>query len=212
MAAFADIVPKIIGKYPITSDQITRQELSVVLRGLAGVLDGGVPGAITEFGCYSGTTSVFITRLLAGQGREFHVYDSFEGLPPKLPQDTNAAGINFKAGELSVSKKQFMQTYARAGLPLPIIHKGWFDRLPPAAVPSDIAFAFLDGDFYGSIISSLRLVWPRLAPGATVCVHDYKRETLPGVERAIHDYFGGRLPLLRAEANVAVLQTAADNS
>ena len=44
------------------------------------------------------------------------------------------------------------------------MHKGWFDQLSDREVPEQIAFAFLDGDFYSSIIDSLR------RGGRLVCV------------------------------------------
>jgi O-methyltransferase len=170
-----------------------------------------IPGAIVEFGCYIGTTSLFIRRVLdstnQSASREFHVYDSFEGLPAKSSQDSNAAGVDFEAGKLYVSRKEFLQQFRAAGLQPPVTHKGWFNQLPLDDVPNPIAFAFLDGDFYDSIISSLRLVWPHMSPGGTIVIDDYKRETLPGVERAIHDFFQGKqLHSLRAEQNKAIIE------
>lgn len=201
---------KLLAKYPIISDQITTAELTVVLRELEKVLQQRSNGGVVEFGCYSGTTSLFIRRLLMTyhDDRDFHVYDSFEGLPSKVPQDQAAAGIDFAAGELTVSKNQFLKNFQRAHLQPPITHKTWFDQVGENDLPKTIAFAFLDGDFYTSILTSLRLVWPRLADNATVLVHDYKRDTLPGVERAIHDYFASVrvAPHLRGEANIAILK------
>jgi O-methyltransferase len=200
----------LLKNFPITSDQITLQELTVVLRELEGVLQDNVEGAVVEFGCYSGTTSLFIRRMLdkLASDRAFQVYDSFAGLPSKAVQDQNAAGIDFAAGELTVSKKQFLKNFERAKLRPPVVHKAWFDQLSAQEVPSPIAFAFLDGDFYNSILTSLQLVWPRLSSRATVVVHDYNRETLPGVARAINDYFAKqKLSLrVRAEANIAILK------
>jgi O-methyltransferase len=194
---------------PIISDQITREGLEVVCRYLEQALDARVDGAVTEFGCYAGTTSLFVRRILDGRGlsdsRPFHAYDSFDGLPPKSTQDNNAAGIDFEPGKLFVSKKDFLQQFRAANLRPPIVHKGWFDQLTDADVPDSIAFAFLDGDFYGSIISSLRLVWPRLSAGGTILIDDYKRETLPGVERAIHDFFQNKAYLLKSEQNIAII-------
>lgn len=194
--------------YPIISDQISRPALEVVLKELERTLDEGVEGAVTELGCYIGTTSLFIRRVLNEHNdtRPFHVYDSFEGLPPKSTQDSSAAGVDFKAGELSVSKKQFLEQFRRAHLETPIIHKGWFNELTDADVPETIAFAFLDGDFYDSILVSLRLVWPRLADGGTITVDDYRRETLPGVERAILDFFQGKSYKLTYAHNIAVIR------
>jgi O-methyltransferase len=196
--------------FPIVSDQITKDGLGVVWRELNAVLTADVPGDVVEFGCYAGTTSVFIRRLpnQYASSAAFHAYDSFDGLPEKSPQDNNAAGIDFSAGKLYVSKQDFLKVFRGAGLQPPVIHKGWFSDMREQDVPEQIAFAFLDGDFYGSIIDSLRLVWPRLADDGVVLVDDYQRETLPGVERALRDYFGGKLPVLQASHNIAVIHKA----
>jgi O-methyltransferase len=196
---------------PIISDQISREGLEAVIVNLEKTLARSVPGAVVEFGCYIGTTSLFIRRVLddaqQSASREFHVYDSFEGLPEKSQQDSNAAGVDFEAGKLYVSKKEFLQQFRAAGLQAPVAHKGWFNELPASEVPNPIAFAFLDGDFYDSIISSLRLVWPHMSEGGTIVIDDYKRETLPGVERAIHDFFQGKqIKSLRGEANKAIIE------
>lgn len=196
--------------FSIISDQISREGLSVVWRELDATLTRNIDGDIVELGCYAGTSSLFIRRLLNthknGQDRAFHVYDSFDGLPEKSAQDMNAAGIDFEAGKLYVSKADFIKVFKSANLTLPVIHKGWFSDLTPQDVPQDIAFAFLDGDFYESILDSLKLVWPRLTEGGTVLIDDYKRETLPGVERAIRDYFGHIPEQLHAEHNIAIIQ------
>ena len=204
------MTPELLAKYPIISDQVTKPELQTILSQLEAVLAGNISGNIVEFGCYIGTTSLFIRRLLdryqqSSGSRSFHVYDSFEGLPAKVHDDHNAAVVDFQAGELFVSKKQLLQQFQRAGLRPPVVHKAWFDQLQSTDMPNDIAFAFLDGDFYESIMTSLQLVWPRLAEQATVLIHDYKRETLPGVERAIDDFLRDKSGFsIRGEHNIAV--------
>lgn len=206
-------------RYSIISDQITQPALEVVLGQLEKVLASGVEGAIVEFGCYIGTTSLFIRRLLDEVARkhrganqsdthQFHVYDSFEGLPAKRPQDMSPVGADFKRGELSVSKKQLLLQFQRARLRAPFVHKGWFNQLTDREVPEKIAFAFLDGDFYDSIRDSLQLVWPRLQPGGIICIDDYQRETLPGVEQAVHDFFQGQLPAVKVSHNIGTLLEA----
>jgi O-methyltransferase len=119
----------------------------------------------------------------------FHVYDSFEGLPPKSAHDASGAGEQFTAGELAVSKKQFLHEFHKAGLQPPIVHKGWFGDLSEQDIPAQIAFAFLDGDFYESIRDSLRLVLPHMQKGSTIVIDDYAREALPGAAKAVHEYF-----------------------
>lgn len=177
-------------QWPLVSDQVERAQIHLVLDELAAALDKNSDGAVVEFGCYIGTTSLFIRRLLdtRGDAREFHVYDSFEGLPPKTEQDESRAGDQFQAGELAVSKKQFLQQFKKANLRPPITHKGWFGELAPADVPARIAFAFLDGDFYESIRDSLKLVVPRLTEHAAIIIDDYAREALPGAARAVQEF------------------------
>lgn len=198
--------------YPVISDQISPEALEIICRQLESVLEQHTPGAIAEFGCYAGTTSLFIRRILDEQNesasREFHVYDSFEGLPEKTTQDANAAGIDFEAGKLYVSKKEFLRQFQDANLRPPIAHKGWFNQLADKDIPTSIAFAFLDGDFYDSIISSLRLVWPRLSKNGVILIDDFQRETLPGVARAIHDFFQGKPVALQATQNIAIIRQA----
>lgn len=178
-------------RYPLISNQVNKEQASVILTELERTLERGAQGAVVEFGCYIGTTSLFIRRLLdaAGDKREFHVYDSFEGLPPKTVEDESRAGEQFQAGELSVSKKDFLQQFKKAGLRAPYVHKGWFADLTEADVPDTIAFAFLDGDFYESIRNSLQLVLPRMQKGGTIIADDYAREALPGAAKAVHEYF-----------------------
>ncbi len=191
MSAPTSFAKQISHSHTLASDQVTAQQVEVVLTELERVLNRGVDGDVVEFGCYVGTTSVFIRRLLDAtqQKRAFHVYDSFEGLPPKSAQDSSSVGDAFVAGELAVNKKQFMQTFARAGLAAPFVHKGWFNQLEPTDLPNTIAFAFLDGDFYESIRDSLQLVVPRMSKGGTIVVDDYAREALPGAAKAVHEYF-----------------------
>jgi O-methyltransferase len=179
----------LVQKYPIISDQVSAEQIRVILTELDRTLQQGIVGAVVEFGCYIGTTSLFIQRMLQEQPeqRPFHVYDSFEGLPEKSAQDNSRAGEQFKAGELAVSKKQFIREFQKAHVPLPVIHKGWFSNLTDKDVPEQIAFAFLDGDFYDSIRVSLRLVLSRMSRGGVIIIDDYAREALPGAAKAVQE-------------------------
>ncbi|HET6924235.1 MAG TPA: TylF/MycF/NovP-related O-methyltransferase [Candidatus Saccharimonadales bacterium] len=188
-------IEHLLSSHPLISDQVSKAQVAVILEELERVGEQGTPGAVVEFGCYIGTTSLFIRRLLdalGDDGRELHVYDSFEGLPPKTTADASPAGEQFKAGELSVSKKQFLTEFKKAGLRPPVIHKGWFNDLTTTDVPETIALAFLDGDFYTSIRDSLKLVLPRMQPGGAIVIDDYAREALPGVARAAHELLPGK--------------------
>lgn len=200
----------ILSRHHLISDQITRPRLEVVLTQLETVFATDIDGAVTEFGCYAGTTSLFIRRLMDAYGqssvRELHVYDSFEGLPAKNQQDSSPVGADFRAGELNVSKKQLLHEFQKARLAPPIVHKGWFKDLTARDVPEHIAFAFLDGDFYDSIIDSLRLVWPRLSPGGILTLDDYQRDALPGVERAVRDFFQDKPHTVQVAHGIGIIK------
>lgn len=204
-----DIIAELLSKYPLVSDQVDKTELGIILRELLKhetSLHAG--SSVVEFGCYIGTTSLFIRRALdtLGSPAVFHVYDSFAGLPEKSTQDQSPAGEQFRAGELSVSRKQFEQQFRKANLKVPVVHKSWFSDLQPSAVPDTICFAYLDGDYYESIRDSLRLIWPKLAPAATIVVDDYANEALPGAARAVDEWLRTHPATLRVQSSLAILK------
>ena len=127
--------------YPIISEQMSLKRLQIILKELATLIFiNNQPGDIVEFGCYSGTTSLFIRRLLNlaeknNNQRTFHVYDSFEGLPAKTIEDASVVGSNFKAGELKSSKRELIRNFKKAGLKTPTIHKSWFSNLKSKDMP-----------------------------------------------------------------------------
>ncbi len=120
--------------------------------------------------------------------KKLWIYDSFEGLPEKSSADESVLGIDFKGGELFVTKREVKERFLRAGLPVPVIKKGWFKDLTAEDLPLKIAFAFLDGDFYESIRDSLKLVGPRMSTGGVIAVHDYTNPALPGVKKAVDEW------------------------
>ena len=201
------ITADLIKHYPIISDQVDVRELTVLLTELEKLLEKDADGAIVEFGCYAGTTSLFIRRLLDAYRSEcvYHVYDSFEGLPEKTEQDRSVAGDQFVTGELHAPRKLFMENFKKAGLRPPIVHKGWFSQVPDDAVPDSIVFAFLDGDYYESIRDSLRLITPKLASGSVIVVDDYMNEALPGAAVAIDEWLRGRNCSVRTIASLAII-------
>jgi O-methyltransferase len=197
-----------VRNYPLVSDQIEYPELAVIIRELSYIIQKQVEGSVVELGCYSGTTSLFIQRMLQIENnhRAFHVYDSFEGLPPKVQQDSSPAGTQFIAGELHTSKQILIQNFKKAGLPQPIIHKAWFENLTAKDMPSNIAFAFLDGDFYTSITASLRVITPLLATGAIVVVDDYQSEALPGARKAVDEWAQSHRYHVHTEQSLAIIR------
>lgn len=196
-----------IRDYSLVSDQIDYDELSVIMREAEAIIAANLQGDFVELGCYTGTTALFITRLLKERGanNRLHVYDSFDGLPEKVREDNSPAGEQFKAGELKATKQQLIKHFKQAGLPVPRIHKGWFEQLTDQDMPQTIAFAFLDGDFYTSIASSLEVVTPRLQPGAVILIDDYANEALPGARKAADKWAQRYNKNIRTEKSLAIV-------
>ncbi len=192
----------------LISDQVTEREIGIILGALEKVVKNNVDGDIVEFGCYVGTTSLFMSEYLKStqSNKKLHVYDSFAGLPEKLSYDSSPAGEQFVKGELAATKAQLINNYRKHNLPLPIIHKAWFEDLSGDDLPVKIAFAFLDGDYYSSIATSLRLIWTKLQTGSVVIIDDYANEALPGASRAINEWAKlKRLDIMNI-AGMAVIQ------
>lgn len=153
-----------------------------------------VPGDLVEVGCNEGQSSVLIAKVLKSlkSDKRLHVYDSFEGLPPARAED----GQSYKAGDLKTSQDVLLRNFATHGLENPVIHKGWFQDTLKQSLPERISFAYLDGDFYDSIMVSLRYVYPKLSRGAVCLIDDYCDveinpsgwNNLPGVKKACDDF------------------------
>ena len=177
-------------EFPHTTPNIIPRQLEIILESIENTKD--IPGDVVELGCHAGLTSVYIRRLLnrLNSTKEFHCYDSFQGLPAKVEQDQaiGEAADKFQAGYFDLQGTwQIEQRFRDNNLKLPKLHVGWFKD---QEYPEKISFGFLDGDFYDSILDSLKAVWPRLTKGGVICIHDYKWDQLPGVEKAIKDCFG----------------------
>ena len=197
-ADFVDsIYTRVMGNavIPTESGAMTNIEQRMNMYHLAGqVLAYGVQGDFVELGCNTGDSSILITKLLQAYGsdKRFFVYDSFEGLPSARQED----GTRFSGGDLKTSEDILRNNFKIYNLPLPEIHKGWFQDTLPTGLPEQIAFAYLDGDFYDSIMISLQYVYPKLTPGSICLVDDYCDpqinpkgwNMLPGVKKACDEY------------------------
>ncbi len=179
----------LLKKYKLISEQVNQYKIKIILQILEQTIKAGIEGDVTEFGCYIGTTSLFLQRLLIDSNKKLFVYDSFQGLPVKNNEDLSAAGTQFKAGELAITKKDLIFEFKKSNLPIPIIKKGWFKDLENKDIPRLISLAFLDGDFYNSILDSLNLVWPNLNKNGVIIIDDYSNLALPGVVRACNLFF-----------------------
>lgn len=189
--------------------QVSTKETEILLSLLEQTLAADIPGDVVELGCYKGDTSVVFQRALQNpvklqnstkttqnltnashnSTKNLWLYDSFAGLPEKTKEDSSAAGDQFKTGELFVTKREVIEKFKRQNLPLPKIKKAFFEDLDQNEdFPVEISFAFLDGDLYTSIKTSLSLIESKMQPGSIIVVHDYNNPELPGSARATDEW------------------------
>lgn len=201
-------VRELIRKYRIISEQIKADELEVLLRELELVLKNGITGDVVEMGCYEGTSALFEARLMEQitPDKKLWLYDSFEGLPDKTVNDMSAAGELFVGGALKASKARLERNFHKANLPLPEVKRAWFYELDAEDLPDQICFAFLDGDFYESIMDCFKLIWPKLTDGAVVVVDDYQNGALPGVAKAVDEWVIKNNLQILVEKSLAILR------
>ena len=192
------ISEQLIATTPLISTMVARSHVEFLIDQLEKVINLGVEGDILELGCNIGTTSIFIRKFLdlANSTKGFHVYDSFVGLPTKQKED-NLLLKRYQKGSCRAPRSRLIENFRKQNLVPPIIHQGWFSRIPDKEYPSKICFAFLDGDFYSSIMDSLNKIYDKLEPGAIVCVHDYKQAALPGVEKACSEFLNHKVEMMR---------------
>ena len=98
------------------------------------------------------------------------------------------------------------------GLKLPKIKKAFFDDLDIIYdIPEKISYAFLDGDLYQSIKTSLRLVAEKMSQGGVIIVHDYNNPELPGSARAVDEllkYIQSNVSSFRVAETLAIIYCA----
>ena len=171
-----------------------------------------VSGDVVEVGCYRGLTAVMLQKTLDEHRSEkkLHVYDSFEGLPEKSPQDAFSPEGNIKKsiyqdnkrmgkGWFQTSEETLRESFHTFETKLPYIHKGWFEETLPQSLPEKISFAHLDGDLYESTLVSLENIYPKMAIGAIAVIDDYcdmdiheRTNALPGVKKACDIFFSDK--------------------
>ena len=61
----------LLKKYKLISEQVNQYKIKIILQILEQTIKAGIEGDVTEFGCYIGTTSLFLQRLLIDSNKKF---------------------------------------------------------------------------------------------------------------------------------------------
>jgi O-methyltransferase len=147
-----------------------------------------VPGDIVECGVWRGGSmqAVALTLLEVGAtGRELHLFDTFEGMPPPTDKDRRHDGR--LASDLLAAHDRDAKIWAvatiddvRSGMdetryPPDRIHyhPGRVEQTIPDEAPERIALLRLDTDWYESTRHELEHLYHRLSPGGVLIIDDY---------------------------------------
>ncbi len=168
------IIIKIMNSIPIITNMMGPHEIYGILKHLQYILENDIPGDIVEFGCFVGTVSIFIRKMLDeyNSNRLFHVYESWKGLPKKHEKDTSSDSRQFNEGMFKTNKQDFLNVFQNFELKIPIIHDGEFANIPDDNYPNRIAFIFIDGDFYTSTRDALNKVYLKLVNNGIILIDD----------------------------------------
>jgi O-methyltransferase len=148
-----------------------------------------VPGDVVELGCFTGQCALLFQRVIQthGSAKALHLFDSFETKFTLNGSVEDALKLNFQA----------------EGLPLPVLHKGYFQDTLPTQLPERIAFVHIDCGFGGDALQHKRVVqyclesvYPKMSPGAVCVLMDYHDRSAndsgydanPGVKLACDDF------------------------
>jgi len=131
---------------------------------------------------------------ILGIGRQYFLFDSFEGLPHPKPID-GAAAAAWAADKTSpgyhdnctAGIEWAQRAMARSRARHVTFVKGWFqDTLPTFTPPQKIAVLRLDADWYESTLACLRRLVPFMASRGVILIDDYY--TWDGCAKAVHDH------------------------
>jgi hypothetical protein len=140
-------------------------------------------GDICEFGVAQGATSqLMAAEFQSEKERNLWLFDSFEGLPRPSPQDkliNDIFGLGSMAaykGTMASPESEVLKKLAWIDFPRhrTKIKKGWVkDTISSGELPTQIAFAYIDLDFYDPIKDALHFVDSRMPIGGHIVVDDY---------------------------------------
>jgi hypothetical protein len=155
-----------------------------------------VPGDICEFGVAQGATSRLLAAEIMPTDRAFWLFDSFEGLPAPGPQDQlvddifNLGSIEKYQGTMACPETEVLEKLDAVGFPRSRVRikKGWVkDVLKSDGVPSQVAFAYVDFDFFDPIRDALEFLDRRMPPGGRIVADDYGFFSV-GAQRAVDQF------------------------
>jgi len=167
-----------------------------------------LPGDFVECGVFRGGTALLAARTIreidAPNTRQFHLFDSFSGMPDKTDREET-----FGRGDFRRTSPAHVQSLL-ADYPFVKLHVGFIpDTFNGLSLPT-ICWAHIDLDLYQSVHDAIEYFYPRLAPGGYMIFDDYGFPSCPGARRAVDEAFSRKpeVPLCLPTGQCLVVKLA----
>jgi hypothetical protein len=166
-----------------------------------------VRGHFAECGCFAGHSAYVIARTLRAIGRSerFAIFDSFEGLSPRAPEDKALSprhhdifgfqesmnkGETLFACDLATTRRNL------AEFPFIEFYPGWIPTRFAEVEVERFAFVHIDVDVYEPTRDALAFFYPRLSEGGIIQIDDYNLIDWPGSTKAVDEFLETARPRL----------------
>jgi O-methyltransferase len=182
----------------------TPERMYALYRAIPYIVSHEVPGAVVECGVWRGGSCMMSALRLqeAGEERDLYMFDTFRGMAPPTPEDGTEAERRWREAERGshnewcYASRQDVERNMLQVAPAERLHliEGKVEDTLPEAAPESIALLRLDTDWYESTKHELEHLYPRLSRGGVLILDDYGH--WQGMQQAVDEYFGDRMPLL----------------
>lgn len=176
-------------------------------------------GDFVECGTWKGGMSCAMLEI-GGGNRNYHFFDSFEGLPDAKEIDGHAAQEYQRNTESPLYHDNCRADYDEfinlincvpGTGDLTYVYKGWFEDTLPDYPGNPIAVLRLDGDWYDSTLQCLEALYKHVVPGGIILLDDY--DAWEGCAMATHDFLSRNNAVARLNrtpiTHIAYLQKSA---
>lgn len=130
-----------------------------------------IEGHVVELGCYRGLSSLLMLQETDTKGKDYHIFDSFEGLNEQYP------GM-FTASLSYVS--HILKDY-----PLAEYYVGWIPYTFSQLEEHTYRFVHVDVDTPTPTVASLEYFYPRMSTGGIIVCDDYGSKIWEGLKEAV---------------------------
>jgi len=150
-------------------------------------------GDVAQVGVYKGGMARMLAEVFKDSGKDFFLFDTFDGLPgqKEIFADASIEGVRaYLAGYRTTFKQGFFPDTA-------------------SDINKNFAFVYLDADLEKSIADGLEFFYPKMTTGGFIVVDDYGSKYWPGVKTSV-DAFARKInacPIISAWSQCVFVKT-----